>query len=110
MKHIYYNIFAILLLTLSGWNTASAQDLNQLKTGEKVAYLIASRPSSGNYYHCVYQTRPVNYYNSATHKFSLQTMQGCYEALGFMPTMQGGGVARVIGTSNGIFVKAQLIR
>lgn len=110
MKHTYLNLFSFILISMLGSHTALAQDLNQLKTGEKLAYLIASQPTSGNAYLCVYQTRPVNQYNHATHKFSLNTMQGCYEVLGLMPVAQGSGVARVIGTSNGIFVKTRLMR
>lgn len=110
MKHTYFNILGFICIAILSCNTALAQDLNQLKTGEKLAYLIASQPASGNAYLCVYQTRPVNQYNHATHKFSLNTMQGCYEVLGLMPVAQGSGVARVIGTSNGVFVKTRLIR
>lgn len=110
MKHTYLNLFSFILISMLGSHTALAQDLNQLKTGEKLAYLIASQPTSGNAYICVYQTRPVNQYYHATHKFSLQTMRGCYEVLGLMPVAQGSGVARIIGTSNGSFVKTQLIR
>lgn len=91
----------MLTLGLSSFSHAN-QNLYALNSAESEAYLVNVQQGRGNQSICTYR--------SATRLFGVHQVQasmqnGCLRQVAYMATYDGGGILRVLGTSNRLSVK-----